>query len=269
MKIKVVLWLIVFCSFQGLAADVVKLNRGHSDKDVRHLYNWEVVNRALELTESEFGSYSIEVTGEAIPNHQRLRELLLNRYLNVAMQLTNEEWEQTIEPIRVPIRFGAYTQRLMLIHKKNADAFKKINTLQDLQAFSAGVRQSWTTKNTLIKNGFLTVPAYSYDALFAMLNKGRFDFLLRGVHEIYPELEARKDEFPDLIIEPHLVVNVPNSHYYIFVSPETPHIKERLTKGLQVMLENNEMKALFDKYYASYFEKAELGNRTEIIFDNP
>lgn len=261
-----VMSLLFLFPYSSSALDVIKINRGHSEKDTRHFYKWEVLTQALELTKPDFGEYSLEITGQAIPNHQRLKELELSRYLNVAMSLTNIEWEERIPPIKIPVRLEAMQYRLMLIDRKNIEKFSQVKTLADLQKFRAGVRQSWATKDVLLKNNFTTLPAYSYEALFAMLSKGRFDFLLRGVHEIYPEYEARKNELHNIVIEPNLVVEIPNSYYYVFVSPKQPRIKERLTKGLLMMTENGDLKRLFDKYYGEFFRKANISQRTKITF---
>jgi len=262
----IISFFLLTCSTHLYSLDIIKVNRGHSEKDSRHLYNWQVIKQALELTKPKYGDYKIKVTGEAIPNHQRLRELQLNRYLNVAMTVSNPEWENAISPIRVPIRLEALKYRLLLIQKKDEVHFSNVNSLSELQAFSSGVRQSWTTKDVLIKNNFVTLPAYSYEALFAMLNKGRFDFILRGVHEIYPEFESRIEELSNLMIETHLVIEIPNSYYYVYVSPLEERIKHRLQLGLTMMQKNGDLQVLFDQYYGKFFTKAALHNRTKIQF---
>lgn len=64
-----------------------------------------------------------------------------------------------------------------------------------------------------------------------MLNHDRFDFLPRGVNEIFEEYALRKDLLENVIIEPHLALYIPGATY-VFVSPKYPELAERLEIGL-------------------------------------
>lgn len=263
--------LILALPLSALAIDkhfIVKLNSGHSPDDKRHLYNWAVLERALVVSSDKYGPYKIKITGSAIPNHQRLKALKQGVYLNVAMSLTNQEWEDNSTPIRIPIRRGIFSYRLIMTHKQNLDLFAGITNVEQLKKLSVGVRKSWTTRLVLDHLKFNIVDAYSYDALFRMLNKRRFDYVPRGINEIFKELEIRQEKLTHLAIEPNLALYIP-SPYYLFVTPENPLLAERLEYGLLEMVKNGDLNRLFETHYGEYIKMAQLHKRRIIHIGNP
>ncbi|MDU0112424.1 hypothetical protein RT723_05295 [Psychrosphaera aquimarina] len=126
---------IIFClHFQfSHASDIIKINRGQSDKDIRTNYTYTVLNKALIASIPKFGAFGIEVTGFEVPNHQTLKELVKGEFINVAMALTTDEWEEKSTPIRIPIRRGIFSYRLLAINKSKAEVFNNINNLQQLK----------------------------------------------------------------------------------------------------------------------------------------
>lgn len=247
---------------------IVKLNSGHSANDQRHLYNWEVLGAALDASKARFGPYQIKVTGDAIPNHQRLKFLKEGKHLNVAMSLTNLQWEQEAIPIRIPIRRGIFSYRLLMVNQNVLEKFKSIRTLEQLKSLKVGVRKSWTTRLILKHLDFNTVDAYSYNSLFAMLDKGRFDYVPRGINEIYVELDVQRQGLKNIDIEPNLALYIP-SPYYVFVSPLYPKLAERLEFGLLEIVDSGKLAEIFDKSYGQFIQQAELHKRHIINIGNP
>lgn len=248
--------------------DIIKLNSGHAASDQRHLYNWEVIEAALVASQNKYGAHKIKITGSAIPNHQRLKALVQGRFLNVAMHLTNQEWEDTAIPIRVPIRRGIFSYRLLMINKDKEQTFKSISTVEHLKYMRVGVRKSWTTRIILEHLNFNIVDAYSYDAVFGMLDKGRFDYVPRGINEIFGELEYRKSELTNIMIEPDIALYIP-SPYYIFVSPKTPRLAARLEYGLNEMIKSGQLQDIFFKHYGDFIKQAQIHNKRIIQIGNP
>ncbi|MBU2881050.1 transporter substrate-binding domain-containing protein [Psychrosphaera sp. B3R10] len=265
-----ILSLLIFSNFLAAAEpiDIIKLNSGHNASDQRHLYNWEVIDAALEASKIKYGRSKVKITGSAIPNHQRLKSLVQGRFLNVAMSLTNQEWEDSVIPIRIPIRRGIFSYRLLMINKDKKETFKRISTVNRLKEMRVGVRKSWTTRIILKHLNFNTVDAFSYDAVFAMLDKGRFDYIPRGINEIYYELKVREKDLPNIMIEPDIALYIP-SPYYIFVSPKTPRIAERLEYGLDKMVKNGKLNEIFTKHYGKYIERAQIHKKRIIQIGNP
>lgn len=250
------------------AIEIIKINKGQSEIDTRTKYTYSILNKALEIGKPKFGDFKIQVTGFAIPNHQTLKELSKGEFINVAMAITTDEWERENTAIRVPIRRGIFSYRLLAINKSNLATFKKITTLEQLKKLTVGVRKSWALRKTLLALRFNMSDAYSYDSIFAMLDKNRFDYIPRGIHEIYDEIDIRKETLRNLMVEPKLALYIP-SPFYIFVSRSTPQIAIRLQWGLEELVKQGILKETFEAHYGEYIKKADLTNRTIINVGNP
>lgn len=263
-----VLVLFLFSVFYVSATDTIRVSQGQSSKDVRALYTHEVLSKALELTQGSHGPFEVEITSTGLPNQRALEQLQLKDGLfNVAMAITRYEWEKKSIAIRIPVRMGILSYRLLAVHKDNLDKFKDVHTIEQLKSLSAGLRVSWATSEIMSQQGYKVVNAYGYDSLFAMLEKKRFDYIPRGVHEIYDEISLRNKELPNLVVEPNLAIVIP-SPYYIFVSNHAPRIAERLEIGLESMVDQGILKQMLKKYYARFIQKANIKHRRVLHVGN-
>ena len=244
---------------------------GHQQlaKNVDQEYNYRVIETALKLTEPEFGDYKIIVQGDGdIPKQRALEQLLkINGAFNVVLVPTQPEWEEKAIPIPIPVRMGLLNYRFLLTHKDKLATFGTIHTLETLLPLRVGLRKSWATWEVMQQQGFNVVNAYSYDTLFSMLDMNRFDYIPRGIYEIYDELKSRRLDYPNLVIEPNLVLVLPTP-YYAFVSPHAPRIAERLTAGLTMMMEQGILRNMLYQHYGEALEQANIGVRRVIHIKN-
>lgn len=248
--------------------EVIRINKGKSSSDVRSKYNLEILRRALEHSLEKFGPYRLEVIEQSIPNFRKWQLFRENKIINVAMAMTSQEWEQEAIPIRIPIRRGILNYRLLMINKKHLSKFENITTQAQLKELTAGLRRSWALWQTMSYLEFPIVNAFSYDAIFKMLAKERFDYIPRGIHEIYDEISFRRAELPDLAVAPNIALYIPAA-FYIFVAPNHPEIARRLEYGLEKMVSNKEIERLFKQYYGAAITQAKMNKRHIIDIGNP
>lgn len=250
------------------AKDIIKINKGRSVKDLRSQYNFEILHKAMQLTEPEYGEYEIKIVIRGIPSI-RLRQMIAEGdVINLAMVVTTPEWEKAAVPIRVPLRRGILNYRLLLINKNNLESFSHIKTIEQLKEKTVGLRRHWATWQTMTNLGYDVANAYSYEAIFAMLDKQRFDYIPRGVHEIYDEIKMRKDELKNLMVEPHLALYIP-APFYVFISPSQPRLIKRFQLGLNRMVQQGILKDMLNKHYSKFLQKADLKNRLILNVGNP
>lgn len=250
------------------AVDIVKFESGQSQNDSRMAYKLEVIKSALELTRDTYGPYLISTAAPKMNSLQAMRQLQNGELLNVFIALTNEDWESQTIPIRIPIRRGLLNYRILLTHKQYLPHLKKVNTVSDLMSLQVGMRHNWSLTEVLSLRGFNIIPSKSYDGLFTMLDNQRFHYIPRGINEIYDELESRKSKLKNVVIEPELILYIP-SPTYLFVSPKYPRLAQRFEHGLEMMVANGQLKAIFDKYFTQHIEQADLKNRRIITVGNP
>lgn len=258
---------LLFVLYFSSAEDIVLYEKGQSLLDARVIYKTEMIREALIHTEEDYGSYKIRTNAPIMNALQARKYLQAGEKLNVYIALTNPEWESETIPIRIPIRKGLLSYRLLLIHKDDQDLYKDITTIDDLKRLKVGLQHGWTTTLIMQDAGFDVVTGTSYDGLFLMLNNKRFHYIPRGVNEIYGEVEARKEQLFNVMVEPNLALYI-ISPTYIFVSKKYPQLAERLELGLERMIEDGTLDRIFHEYYDESIKRAELEKRTVIEIPN-
>ncbi|MGJ8691146.1 MAG: hypothetical protein ACSHW0_01545 [Thalassotalea sp.] len=268
--IKRVLFLLasLFYSQSCLAVDVIKANLGQTANDIRTKYKIAVLEQSLKLTEEKYGPYKIIPSSLLTKTHRAILEIQSGKNINVFVALTTNEWEQKAIPIRIPIRRGLLNYRLLLIHKDNIDKFKQVDNIADLKKIKVGLLKDWATYSVLAANGFNVLGFNSYTGLFSVLSSQRVDYVPRGINEIDEEKALFDQHQQQLVVEPSLALHYP-APTYIFVSPNAPKIAKRIQEGLEMMVENKLLEAIFNEYYAEKIAKAKLAERKIIYVNNP
>jgi ABC-type amino acid transport substrate-binding protein len=239
-----------------------------SNLDERDFYHEDLLTLALEATEPTDGPFIITHFNHRVPRKRGLEELISGKRINVYVAATRNEWEKNLLAVRIPIYKGLLSYRLFLINQQAKSRFAAIHTLADLKKLRAGSGAQWTITMTLQKGGFTVVPGTDYEGLFSMLSMNRFDYFPRGLNEIYPELKARKNRFPNMCVEPTLALYCPLPTYF-FVSPQAPGLADRIKRGLEILIANGSFDAVFHRWFDSDIEQAQLAGRRVLRVGNP
>ena len=175
---------------------------------------------------------------------------------------------KNIITIKIPVRLGLLSYRLLLINKSKLSLFTSVKTKEDLSKLNAGLQYDWVTTTVFKENNMRFTPSHKFSSLFEMLKQDRFDYMPRAIYEIYDELNMRKADLADIIIEPTLAIYIPMATY-VYVSPKEPRLAKRIETGLRKLIANGEMKIILDKYYKEDIQRANLKQRTIINIPNP
>ena len=249
------------------ANDEIRFEKGQSVNDVRMAYKLEILRTAMEKTLPGYGPYTIS-TNATLNTLRAQLAIQEGKAINVYIALTDNNWEKVAIPIRIPIRRGILNFRLLLVHKDDLPLYKDIQTTENLKQLKAGLLHSWTTTKLMEQADFKIIKAKSYEGLFKMLDSHRFNFLPRGIHEIYAEFEQYKDTLKNIAIEQELLLVVP-SPSYVFVSPKYPRLAKRLEEGLETMVQDGTLNVIFNTYFGENIQKANLNNRRILRLTNP
>ena len=253
--------IVTFFSPCLFAIDHIRYEKGQSTLDIRNNYKEELIRLALEHTIDLYGPYEF-TTDAPIMNALQARKQLRTggKLVNVFIALTNSDWEKETIAIKIPVRKGLLSYRLLLIHKDDLSIFEKISTVNELKELTAGLLFGWSTTSVMENLGFKVKKGTDYNGLFRMLDSHRFNFLPRGVNEVFDELDQRKDVLKNVVIAPNIALYIPGPSY-IFVSAKYPRIAKRLRDGVEIMIQNGSFDALFYQHFADDIEKAELKKR--------
>ena len=250
------------------AVDTIKLLQPPPEIDTRVAYKNELIQLVLEQTKDEFGEYTIEFVSSHMVRGRAMQELMKGAIINVFISPSDAILEKNTICIRIPIRKGILGYRLLLIHKQDEARFKAVDTADDLKLLVAGLQSEWRTTKIMADEGYNVLRVHNYESLFKMLNARRFDYIPRGVHEIYDELEARSKDIDNLMVEPHIVLLMPLPTY-TYVSPKEQRLAKRIEIGLKKIIANGELDKLFNRYYADDITRANLSRRKVIEIKTP
>jgi len=241
-----------------------------SARDVRYLYQWEVLRTALEKTQGEWGPYRL-VAGDVMTERRQAYELRnATGNLTVMYLGTTPEFERELVPVRIPVdrSLGGYC--VFLVRAGEQARFDAVRTLDDLRQFTYGLGLGWIDVEILRASGFNVVTGSSYDGLFEMLVNRRFDVFLRGAVEILDEYEQRREELRDIRIEDSLLLYYPLPMYFWFAkTPEGQRLAQRAEAGLRLMLADGSYDEIFDRYQRAKIERLHLKTRKAYRIDNP
>jgi hypothetical protein len=251
----------------ALAVDIVKWpDTGNMDTP-QEKYKFAITTTALQKTIPDYGVYKIEKISVETMSTQRAREMLrLGDSFNIYTALTTPDWEADTIPIRIPIRRGLLNYRLLLVHKDNINMFSQINSAEALKKIKVGSQLGWATTGILETEGFNVVRGKKLDGMFYMLDGNRFDYLPRGINEIFNDLDKYRTTLA-ITLEPHLALNIP-APTYIFIAPEEKRLARRITDGLEIMISDGTLKSMFYEAYGEYLQQADLKNRKIITVKN-
>ncbi|PCJ60949.1 MAG: hypothetical protein COA79_07780 [Planctomycetota bacterium] len=233
--------------------------------DTRNRYQWEVLEAAMEETKEE-GQY------ELIPSKVKMseaREIVevskKNGLLTVLRQANLKGLEDSMLPIKIPLLKGTLGWRVFLIRKETQKLLdKEVTSLEKLKTIRHGTGTSWADNPILRGNGFAVTEGSNYDGLFSMLESGRFQVLPRGINECLKELNERKKNSPDIVLEKKIILRYKLFDFF-WVNKKNVKLANRIERGLLKIRENGIMDNIFNKYFENDMLPLGLYGRT--IYD--
>jgi hypothetical protein len=234
-------------------------------------FDWIVLRAVMDKTTAKFGPYHIAPAKEPFSIARLLQEMSYPEgSINVFARATDNELEKKFNPIRIPIDRGLMGMRLLVVRKDDLPRYAAIRTLDDLKHFSAGQGKGWVDAGVLAAASISVVEAPRADALYAMLEAGRFDFFPRALDEVPDEFDMQRNTRPGITIEPTLLLRYTLPRYF-FVrrDAEGDRLAARIKAGMEMMVQDGTLAALFRRYKGPLIERAAIGKRHIIDLPNP
>jgi hypothetical protein len=245
------------------AADIViTFPRPETGPDARARYPLRLLDAALKKSGRP---YKIKLFSLPMLQGRALLRLENSEGIDVLSTMTSVEREAKLLPIRIPIDRGMLGWRLLLIRKADAERFSKIRTVDELKTLIAGQGSDWPDSQILRANGFTVNGTANYEALFNMLDKGRFDFFPRGATEIWREIDLYKDQ---LMVEPNLALRYPSAIYF-FVRKADTRLADDIGNGLQKMIADGSFDKIYLEHFGDMIARSKLKGRRVFDLDNP
>ncbi|WP_331345397.1 diguanylate cyclase [Cellvibrio sp. UBA7661] len=243
------------------AQTVVKINDA---ADGNGRYAMQMVNLALSKIDTQ---YHLELTSDQVTQARNIDDVA-NGIMDLLWAATNQDMENKLLPIRIPLFKGLLGHRIFIINPASQARFDQVKTFEDLKQFSFGQGTTWADSDILASNGLKVIRANKYQNLFYMVDGGRFDAFPRGVQEPWAELEANA-KLP-LAVEKHIML-VYRMPFYLFTNKKNTRLAADLELGLNRAIADGSFEQVFlnDPMVQSVLDKANLPGRLVFHLDNP
>ena len=252
------LLLIALLSFTCSAASWrINYPRPLSDNDRRSEYPLKLLALALDQTGV---NYHLIASDRIMPQSKALKRLMDNREVNVVWSMTDEQREEMLLPVRIPIYKGLIGWRIFLIRKDMDSRFKYIQSLDHLLKLNPIQGGDWPDTKIMQANGFEVITAADHDTLFSMLSSAQGDFFPRSIVEVWDEIETNNPR-DNLTIESKLGLRYPAAMYY-FVNKKSVPLAKLIETGLEMAIKNGKFDELFLDVHQPFIDAADLKNRT-------
>lgn len=250
---------------QTLEALPVSHRAPESVLDRRGDYPTAALRLALDKTKASHGPYRLELA-PAMNKLRTLKTLSTRGLPNFLAILAFDEARANadLDYLRFPLHFGAMGYRVCFVTPAKREAVAKAKSLAELKQFSFGQGAGWADVAVLSSNGFKVVEVATYDSLFAMLARGRFDLLCRGAIEVLAEQLAH----PELKLDQSFALAYPLPMFF-YTHKDNRAAKQRVAAGLQIAFEDGSLLKLFNHHYRDSLQLADLPSRRVHRLSNP
>lgn len=253
----------VFCA-SAQAAEKIYYPRPESATDPRTEYPVKLLELALKKSDAQ---YDLQPSVATMVQGRAITEVESNKgNVHIVWTMTSKEREQQLLPIRIPIYKGLIGWRLPLVMQKDADQFKSVKSIADMNRFDAGQGHDWPDTEILRSNGLKVNGATNYEGLFKMLENGRFHYFPRSVAEIWAEAETHASK--GIVVDKNIALHYPAAFYY-FVNKNNRQLADTVTRGLEKAISDGSFEKLFQQFNGPTIKRSNLENRAIIELKNP
>lgn len=227
-------------------------------------YPLQVLGLALGQTGVK---YRLIQSQKVLTRGRAIEQLRANREINVIWTMTNQEREEALLPVRIPIFKGLIGVRLFLVTDEYAELMLPVSSLDELRRFNPIQGSDWADVKILQANGFDVITASNHRNILRLLNNDGASFFPRSIVEVWRELE--NEQMPaTLKLEQNTAVQYPAATYFFF-NKKNVVLANLVRTGFERALANGKFDTLFMRFHADYIKRARLDQRRVYQLANP
>ncbi|QIR13150.1 substrate-binding periplasmic protein [Shewanella aestuarii] len=240
----IIFFLATFAAPYSTAREVIRVEAIQSDDNRSYVYFVDLLHEVLAKTDAENGLVEVQAV-DIYVSQARAFQLLKTGQLDVIWAGTNLEREQQFAAIPIPLIGGLLGIRVPVIRQESLSQFEAITSADELKQLEACQGSQWPDTDILAFNGYKVERVISFNLMYSMLQQGRCDYFLRGMNEVYAELTAPANK--NLIAFEGIVLRYPLPMYF-FVAKNNQALQQRITLGLQRMVDSGELNAFIKQH---------------------
>ena len=247
------------------AVDIVRYNISLKRIDSKQSYYIDMLTLALEKTVPEYGEYKL--TPVLVDMSQGRNAIMVERDagIDVVWRMTSTDIEQRLSAVYWPLLKGLMGYRIFIIRAERQADFPITMSKEDLRNLVAGQGNDWPDGDILLGNGFNVIQTGEL-GLLDMLDKRRFDYFPRALHEPWVEIQNR----PQFTVERNILLKY-SAPMFFFVNKDNEKLKERLNLGMAKAYQDGSFEQLFSNHEITkdILAKANIEQRKVIELSNP
>jgi hypothetical protein len=218
-----------------------------TDTNDMAFYYQQALKLALDKTRATDGDFVLEFSSQMLTIDRAMQQVVSGHKADIMWGSVTAERSKAVLVVPHDLLRGLNQYRLLIINPKNQKKFSKIKNIDEFKQFISGGADSWTITKILRQNGIEVRTAPYYVSLLKMLSAGRFDYLVRGLHEVKGDIEWAATLGLDIAIESSILLEYKNPiTYSFFVSKQNPQLADRLMRGLDIAEKDGSLQDMFN-----------------------
>ena len=218
-----------------------------TDTNDMAFYYQQALKLALDKTRATDGDFVLEFSSQMLTIDRSMQQVVSGHNADIMWGSVTAERSKAVLVVPHDLLRGLNQYRLLIINPKNQKKFSKIKNIDEFKQFISGGADSWTITKILRQNGIEVRTAPYYVSLLKMLSAGRFDYLVRGLHEVRGDVEWAAALELDIAIESSILLEYKNPiTYSFFVSKQNPQLADRLMRGLDIAEKDGSLQEMFN-----------------------
>lgn len=233
------IWLVAL----NTVADPVELRipKPRSELDTAHNYYTDLLRKALAKA-ANGRPIPILLPTMQMEQDRAVQELVRGRTIDIFWMGADQNRNRALRVIPIPLERGLMGYRQFIVHRQRVAEFDRVQSLADLQKFSACQGTHWPDTDILRAARLTVKTSTGYENLFKQVAAGRCDYFPRGFHEIRIEMSKRAEEFPELVAYEPLILHYPFAVYF-YVRQDNQVLADWVQQGLEKMIDDGELLA--------------------------
>lgn len=275
MRYRVNLWILCWCLLASWSvADPEKIYVAYPEitnpKDVAFYYQ-RALKLALDKTRASDGDFVLEYSRQMLTIDRSMQQVIQGDRADIMWGSVTAARKKVLLAVPYDLLRGLNQYRILIINPDNQKQFSRIKSLNEFKKFVSGGADSWTVTKILRHNGIEVRTAPYFESLLKMLSAKRFDYMVRGLHEVQGDLELSANLNLNIAIESSILLEYEHPIGYSFlISKHNAQLADRVMRGLRIAEEDGSLPAMFDsmKLFDEYSAFLHQGRRVFVLQNN-
>ena len=165
--------------------------------------------------------------------------------LSVGVYGAGPELNRRLRAVPIPVTGGILGLRAGWTNQASLAELQTIRSLQDLQRIVLVQGLGWSDVDIFDRAGLRTYTARS-EKLLRLVNDNRVQLFPRGVAELEAEDSVVRSLYPQMLLDPHLLIVYPFAGFF-YVAPENTELAAAIQTGFERVIADGSYQRLLDE----------------------